>query len=185
MPAREAGGWHESSGHIETDPKVLAPHIGMPLHIPDTDGVPAGTNPSIVPPRGRMSVLHLLRPIPDLKVLVSAGAGGIGARIARLRGGGFSRACLRRRPSGDRPAGGRESWHHCQHGRCLGACGCRPHVRRRADQARRARRAHKQRRHRGADRADRGDRAARLGTHDRREPERQYYFARRAVPLLT
>jgi len=30
-----------------------------------------------------MSVLHLLRPIPDLKVLVSAGAGGIGARIAR------------------------------------------------------------------------------------------------------
>jgi NAD(P)-dependent dehydrogenase (short-subunit alcohol dehydrogenase family) len=30
-----------------------------------------------------MSILHTLRPIPDLKVLVSAGASGIGARIAR------------------------------------------------------------------------------------------------------
>jgi NAD(P)-dependent dehydrogenase (short-subunit alcohol dehydrogenase family) len=30
-----------------------------------------------------MSILHSLRPPPDLKVLVSAGAGGIGARIAR------------------------------------------------------------------------------------------------------
>ena len=74
---------------------------------------------------------------------------------------------------------------HRQHGRRVGAGGRRPGLRRRAGGARRPRRAGQQRRHRRAHRDDRGHR--RRAGWERTiavNLNGQYYFARRAVPLL-
>lgn len=68
--------------HIGRRAEVCAAHIGRPGRARETAATPLQPIHPVCHPRP-VSILDTLRPRPGLRVLVTAGAGGIGAAIAR------------------------------------------------------------------------------------------------------